>query len=58
LSVGAVADIALFSSRKGKFGFIDSSGFKMEGEQKLDCELTIREGKIVYDLNGISRPSY
>ncbi|PGH39470.1 MAG: amidohydrolase/deacetylase family metallohydrolase [Candidatus Nephrothrix sp. EaCA] len=58
LSVGAVADIALFSSRKGKFGFVDSSGFKMEGEQKLDCELTIREGKIVYDLNGISRPSY
>lgn len=58
LSVGAVADVAIFGLRKGKFGFIDSSGFKMEGDQRLDCELTIREGKVVYDLNGISRPSW
>lgn len=56
LSVNAGADIALFSLHKGKFGFIDSSGFRMDGDQKLDCELTIREGKVVYDLNGISRP--
>jgi dihydroorotase len=24
------------------------------GDTRLDCELTIRAGKIVYDLNGIS----
>jgi len=58
LSAGAAADVALFSMRKGKFGFIDSSGFKMEGDQKLECELTIRDGKVVYDLNGISRPAW
>jgi len=58
LSTGAGADIAIFSLRKGKFGFIDSSGFKMEGDQKLDCELTIRDGKVVYDLNGISKSSW
>jgi len=56
LSVGAGADIALLSLRKGKFGFIDSSGFRMDGDQKLDCELTVRDGKVVYDLNGISSP--
>lgn len=56
LSVGAGADVALFSLRKGKFGFIDSSGFRMDGDQKLECELTIRDGSVVYDLNGISRP--
>lgn len=56
ISVGAVADVAVFSLRKGKFGFVDSSGFRMDGDQKLDCELTVREGKVVYDLNGISRP--
>jgi dihydroorotase len=56
LSPGAGADIAIFSLRKGKFGFIDSSGFKMDGDQKLECELTIRDGVIVYDLNGLSRP--
>ncbi len=56
LTAGAGADVAIFSLRKGKFGFIDSSGFKMEGDQKMECELTIRDGKVVYDLNGISRP--
>ncbi len=56
LSAGAGADVALFSLRKGKFGFIDSSGFRMDGDQKLECELTIRDGSVVYDLNGISRP--
>jgi dihydroorotase len=56
LSAGAVADIAILSVRKGKFGFIDSSGFRMDGDQRLECEVTIRDGKVVYDLNGISRP--
>ncbi len=56
LSEGAVADIAIFSVRKGKFGFIDSGGFRMDGDQKFECELTVRAGKVVYDLNGISRP--
>jgi dihydroorotase len=55
LTAGAVADVAVFSVRKGNFGFIDSSGFKMDGDQKLECELTVRDGKVVYDLNGISR---
>jgi dihydroorotase len=58
LSVGAGADIAVFSLLKGKFGFIDSSGFRMDGTQKLQCELTIRDGAVVYDLNGISRPAW
>lgn len=56
LTAGVGADIAIFSLRKGKFGFIDSSGYKMDGDQMLDCELTIRDGVVVYDLNGISRP--
>ena len=58
LSADGGADVAVFSVRKGKFGFIDSSGFRMDGDQKLECELTIRDGKIVYDLNGISRPAW
>lgn len=58
LSVGAVADITISKVKKGDFGFIDSRGFKMNGKQKLECELTVREGAIVYDLNGISRPMW
>ena len=30
----------------------------MLGEQKLECELTIRAGQIVWDLNGLSRPMW
>jgi dihydroorotase len=56
LSVGAVADITVLNLREGKFGFFDYTGYKMEGKQKLECELTMRAGKIVYDLNGITHP--
>lgn len=56
LSVGAPADIAVFNMRSGKFGFFDYTGYKEEGNQKLECEMTIRNGKIVYDLNGIADP--
>lgn len=54
LTVGAVADVTILNLRKGDFGFIDTKGKKMEGDKKLECELTIRDGKVVYDLNGIS----
>ncbi len=58
LSVGAAADVSVLSLREGKFGFIDTGGNKMPGTRKLECELTIREGRVVWDLNGISRPEW
>ncbi len=58
LSVGAEADIAVFNVRKGDFGFIDIRKTKIKGAQKLETELTIRAGKIVWDLNGISVPMW
>ncbi len=54
LSEGAVADVAILNLRKGDFGFIDTRGKKLSGDQKLECELTIREGKVVWDLNGMA----
>ena len=54
LSEGAVADVTILKLHEGNFGFIDSKGRKMSGEQKLECEVTIREGKVVYDLNGLA----
>ena len=64
LSVGAVADVAILNLHDGKFavrdtgifGFFDYTGHKIEGKQKLECEMTVRKGKIVYDLNGIANP--
>jgi len=54
LSVGADADIALLNLQEGDFGFADTKGWKINGNKKLECELTLREGMIVWDLNGIS----
>ncbi len=58
LTEGAVADIAVFSVRSGKFGYIDIVKKRFDGNQKLNCELTVREGDIVYDLNGIASPAW
>jgi dihydroorotase len=58
LSVGAVADIVLLNLKEGNFGFTDTKGWKIHGDKKLECELTLREGKVVWDLNGISMPEW
>ena len=54
LSVGSIADITILNLREGDFGFIDTKNKKMNGTKKLECELTIKDGKIVYDLNGLA----
>lgn len=57
LSVGAEADLAVFTLHQGAFGFLDSAGESNAGTQKLEAELTLRAGSIVWDLNGLgSRP--
>jgi dihydroorotase len=58
LSVGAEADIAIFNIRKGNFGFYDKTGFKLKGTEKLECEVTIKGGKVLFDLNGLANPIY
>ena len=56
LSAGAVADVAVLNMRKGNFGLWDRMGYKLNAKQKFECEMTIKGGKIVYDLNGIATP--
>lgn len=56
LSPGADADVAVLNLRRGDFGFLDVRGTRLKGNQKLEAELTLREGKIVWDLNGIASP--
>jgi dihydroorotase len=58
LSPGAVADIAVLRLERGSFGFVDMYGARLKGTQKLTAELTLRDGKAVYDLNGITRPDW
>lgn len=56
LSVGAEADVAIFTRRQGNFGFYARDG-KIAGKERLETEMTIRAGKIVYNLNAIAEPN-
>jgi dihydroorotase len=53
LSVGTVADLAVLSRQKGHFGFTDMVNARVDGGEKLVAELTVKDGRIVYDLNGL-----
>jgi len=56
LSIGSEADVAIFTLRKGKFGYYARDG-KISGKDRLETEMTIRAGKIVYNLNAIAEPN-
>jgi dihydroorotase len=58
LSVGAAADIAVLRLEHGSFGFVDSFGARMKGSDRLSCELTLKDGKVVYDLNGLAQAEW
>lgn len=58
LTPGAEADIAVLSVSEGDYGYLDSRGRKMKSDKKINAELTIMGGKIMWDLNGISVPSW
>ncbi|MCC6391662.1 MAG: amidohydrolase family protein, partial [Bryobacterales bacterium] len=58
LSVGALADIAVLRLEQGNFGFVDSWGARMKGTRRLLCELTVHDGLVVWDLNGITREDW
>jgi dihydroorotase len=58
LSAGAPADVAVLRLEKGRYGFVDSFGARLDGTERLVCELTLRDGKVVYDLNGLTRPEW
>ncbi|MBV8071108.1 MAG: amidohydrolase/deacetylase family metallohydrolase [Acidobacteriaceae bacterium] len=58
LSIGSPADVSVLRLAEGTFGFTDMYGARMQGKQKLECEMTVKAGRIVYDLNGVSRPDW
>lgn len=54
LSIGSPADVAIVRLEKGRFGFVDPVGGLMESSSRLSCEMTLRDGRVVYDLNGMT----
>jgi dihydroorotase len=53
LSVGSPADVAVLRLENGKYGFLDQYGGRLDGTQRLAAEMTLRDGAVVYDLNGL-----
>jgi dihydroorotase len=58
MTVGAIADIAVLRLVQGDFGFVDVNGARMKGNQKLESEMTLKDGRVVYDLNGRIREDW
>lgn len=58
LTPGAPADLAVLNLRQGSFGFVDVYGARLRGDRKLEAELTVRDGRVVWDLNGITRTDW
>jgi dihydroorotase len=58
LSVGSLADVAVLRLEKGSFGYLDMHGARLRGNQRLTCEMTLRNGRVVYDFNGLGRPDW
>jgi dihydroorotase len=58
LSVGAVADLAVWKLLEGDFGFQDPYGGRIEGHRRLRCELTLLNGLVKWDWNARTAKPY
>ena len=58
LGEGKVADIAVLRMEEGVFAYKDAWGKKKLGNKKLEAVMTLRDGEIVFDLDGLAFPAW
>jgi dihydroorotase len=58
LGLDRTADIAVLQLQRGVFAFKDAWGKKLLGAQKLEAVMTIRDGKVAYDVKGLAYPRW
>lgn len=58
LSVGAEADVAVLRRQAGDFSFRDCGWTRIAAKEQLECEMTLRAGKVVWDRHGLSCPDW
>lgn len=56
LTVGREADIGVFELENGVFAYKDAWTNKLMADKRLQCVLTVRNGKLVYDRDGRGFP--
>ena len=56
----AIADIAVLKVNKGDFGMTDNGTASrvMYSNKRITCEMTIKNGKVLWDRNGLSRDDW
>lgn len=54
LSEGKVADIAILAVDRGQFAYLDSGHGKLTADKRIRAAATIRNGRVVWDADGIS----
>jgi predicted amidohydrolase len=54
LNEGGIADIAVLEIQQGKFGFLDAARTRLDADRRFRCVLTVRNGAIVWDSEGLS----
>lgn len=54
LDEGTVADVVVLARRTGEYGYVDSGGTRISGDEKLEAALTLRAGRVVWDQNGLA----
>jgi dihydroorotase len=58
LREGGLADIAVIEMQTGRFGFLDAGHSRLQGDRRLRAVLTIREGEVVWDSEGLSHTDW
>ncbi|MCI0365276.1 MAG: amidohydrolase family protein, partial [Phycisphaerales bacterium] len=58
LSAGSPADVAVLRLEKGQFGFVDQMSLKIDGTERLACEATLRDGEVIFDMNGMTKARF
>jgi dihydroorotase len=58
LTPGAEADVAVLELRRGEFSFRDCGYTRLDSDQKLECAMTLRGGRIVYERDGHAVPRW
>ncbi len=54
LTVGAIADVAVLRLEQGQFGYVDVNGARLRGNKRISAEMTIKDGQVMWDRNGLA----
>ncbi|MDA1314097.1 MAG: amidohydrolase/deacetylase family metallohydrolase [Acidobacteria bacterium] len=58
LGESKVADVTVLRLEQGVFAYKDAWGTKKLGDKKLEAVMTLRDGEIVFDLDGLAFPDW